>query len=50
MFNFQTAYQTAYGIIWYNISMEKDMFISVEKKIEVSLIICTKVNRGGIPL
>lgn len=58
MFNFQTAY----GIIWYKISMEKDMFIikknranersgrELPQKMEVSLIICTEVNRGGIPL
>ena len=58
MFNFQTAY----GIIRYKISMEKDMFIikknranersgrELPQKMEVSLIICTEVNRGGIPL
>ena len=58
MFNFQTAYD----IIWYKISMEKDMFIikknranersgrELPQKMEVSLIICTEVNRGGIPL
>ena len=58
MFNFQTAY----GIIRYKISMEKDMFIikknranersgrELPQKMEVSLIIYTEVNRGGIPL
>ena len=58
MFNFQTTYQTVYGII----SIEKDMFIikknranersgrELPQKMEVSLIICTEVNRGGIPL
>ena len=58
MFNFQTTYQTVYGII----SIEKDMFIikknranersgrELPQKIEVLLITCTRRKRGGIPL